>query len=55
MDSKELATDIVGVILYDLADRAGFDEWWENIDPDIKESIHKTLVYKTQTVLDVNI
>jgi hypothetical protein len=52
MDStKELAQQIVSVVLVDLLDRAGFDQWWEIIDPDVKESINNDLVYKVNTHL----
>lgn len=37
---------IIFDIIQELCDRAGFDDWWHNLDSDIQEEIHEALVKK---------
>jgi hypothetical protein len=47
-----IENDVVDAVLNDLEDRSGFDWWWDDIDPDIREEIKAELAAKVRTVLD---
>jgi len=48
----ELAQEIVDIVLKDLADRKGFEEWWDDIDDDISLEIAEELVAKVASHLE---
>ena len=36
--------ELINEILWSLCDRGGFDDWWRNIDEDIRDEIVEELV-----------
>ena len=41
---RSLSLDAANLIKYDLTGRAGFDQWWDSIDPDIQDDIEQAWV-----------
>lgn len=39
---------IVDQIIANLSDRSGFDAWWEQIEPDIRDEIKESLIKNVQ-------
>jgi hypothetical protein len=40
---RSIAEVIVGDILSELSDRAGFDSWWSSIDPEVRKELKNKL------------
>jgi hypothetical protein len=51
MDPDTRAEQIVKVVLEDLADRAGFDWWWDDIDEQTQNEIRDDLAGKIAPLL----
>lgn len=49
---KALAKEIVDTVIADLDGRAGFDEWYHVIEPEIQEEIHYSLERKVLWLLE---
>lgn len=50
----ELAQEIVHIVLKDLEDRKGFEEWWDDIDDDVALEIAEELVAKVASHLEAD-
>ena len=51
MPVTSLEKKIVKVILSELKERRGFDDWWHDIDSGMKEDIHDSLEKAVEEVL----